>query len=170
MALTVSISISQNAGIPSQFIISDTSTGSDPGITERRVYLYNSANGTLVNDGTATPYTLWPIADATITMDVLDRDMALTVIVQWVTGSTVTYTYTNYYSFTAYTRTFLYNLSNTQSSNPAIINSTNYFGNKAIVWVCVSDSDNAVQYGDIQSAQLALDLAYYYIINASKFF
>lgn len=172
MALTVSISVAQNTGTPSQFVISDTSTGSDPSITERRVYLYDSQNNTLVNSGTTTAYTLWPIASSSITMDVLNRDMALEIIVQWVAGSTVVYTYTNEYDFDAYTNVFGYNLTVTnQLSNPAIINSTNYFSNKSLLYEFIDDADISVSVGqDIVKAQFALDSAYNLIINTNLYF
>lgn len=172
MSLTVSISISQNNGNPSQFIITDTSTGSDPGITERRVYLYTASNTTLVNSGTTTAYTLWPIASSTITMDVLTRDMGLLVVVQWLTGTTVTYTYSNSYDFDAYTNVFGYNLTVTkQLSNPQIINATNYFSNKSLLYELIDDADIAISVGeDIAKAQLALDQAYNLQINSNLYF
>ncbi len=171
MPLTVSISVSQNNGQPSVINLTDTSTGSDPGITSRRVYIYKADNTTLVPSGTTTAYTVWPIADSTIALDVLSRDFAVTIVVEWLTGSTVTYTYTNTYDFTAYTRTFLFNLSVDQLGAPIIINSTNWFSNKAIMWVCVNDADNAIAYGgNVTDAQLSLDIAYNMIVNSSKYF
>ena len=170
MAFVPLLQINQNNGSPSDFTITDVSTGSDPAITDRRIYVYISNNTTLVPAGTITAYTDWPIVDGPLTLDVLTRDFAVMIVGQWLVGSTVTYTYTNYYSFTAYTRTFLYNLSETQSTNPAIIQATNYILNKAAMWDCVFDSDNAVNYGDIQTAQLALDICYYYMTNSTKFF
>lgn len=172
MALTVSISISQNTGIPSQFVIADTSTGSDPSITGRRVYLYDSKNNILVNSGTTTAYTLWPIADSSITMDVLLRDMSLLVIVEWIAGSTIVYTYSNEYVFKAYTLLFAYNLTVTnQLSNPAIINSTNYFSNKSLLYELIDDADISVEVGqDIMKAQFALDSAYQLMVNENNYF
>lgn len=170
MPLTPAITITQNTGLPNEFVITDSSTGSDPGLTSRRVYIYTNANAALVNPGTTTAYTLWPIADASITMDVLTRDMSFLITVEWLTGSTVTYTYTNTYCFPAYTKTFLYNLSETQSTNPTIVQATDYFNNKATLWECIDDAENAVLYEDIQTSQLCLDICYFYIINSSKFF
>lgn len=170
MPLTPSIAITQNAGSPSSFIITDDSTGSDPGLTSRRVYIYTAANDNLVNTGTITDYTAWDIGDSAITMDVLERDLAVLITVQWMTGSTVTYTYSNTYCFTAYTKTFLYNLTETQSTNPSIVQSTNYFANKATMWECIDDADNATLYEDIGTAQICLDICYGFIINSSKYF
>lgn len=170
MALTVSISVSQNAGNPNSFVISDTSTGSDPGITSRRVYLYKADNTTLVNSGTTTAYTLWPIADSTITMDVLTRDTALMFVIQWMTGTSVTYTLTAYYAFTAYTNTFMYSLSVDQSTNPTIISATDFFANKTKMYSFLKEVGTSISFNDTVKAQLALDLAYNMIVNQQLYF
>lgn len=171
MPLTVSISVSQNSNIPSSFSISDTSTGSDPSITIRRVYLIKPDGTFLVPEGTLTNYIEWPIADPSITLDVLDRDLSFEILVQWLAGSTVVYEYENSYVFTAYTNIFLYNLSVEQSSNPAIINATNFFANKTKMYAFVKEADNAIAIGqDTTKAQLCLDKAAYMIQNADKYF
>lgn len=170
MALTVSISVTQNNGSPSQFLISDTSTGSDPGITSRRVYLYKADNTTLVNSGTTAAYTLWPIASSSITMDVLTRDTALMFVIQWMTGTTVTYALTGYYAFTAYTNTFLYSLSVDQSTNPTIISATDYFANKTKMYSYLKEVGTAISFNDTVKSQLALDLAYNMIVNQQLYF
>lgn len=170
MSLTVSISVAQNSGSPSSFLISDTSTGSDPGITERRVYLYKADNTTLVNSGTTTPYTPWPIANASITMDVLSRDTALMFVIQWLTGSTVTYTLTAYYAFYAYTNSFLYTLSQTQATYPSIISATDFFLNKVKVYGFIKSAATAISFNDTPNAQLNLDQAYNYEINQNLYF
>lgn len=171
MPLTVSISISQNTGIPSAFVITDTSTGSDPSITSRRLYLLKPDGTYLVPDGTTTDYVEWSIAQSSITLSVLERDMALEILVEWLAGAVVTYTYENSYVFTAYTNTFLYNLSVDQSSNPAIINATDFFANKTKMYSYVKEAENAIAIGeDTVKAQLALDRAYQMILNEDKYF
>lgn len=171
MALTVSISVAQNNGNPSDFTISDTSTGSDPSITIRRVYLTKSDGTYLVPDGTSTDYIEWPIAESSITLDVLERDMALEILVQWLAGAVVTYAYENSYPFLAYTNTFLYNLSVDQSSNPAIINATDFFANKTKMYSYVKEAENAIAVGeDTVKAQFAMDAAYQMILNEDKYF
>lgn len=172
MPLTVSISVSQNSGLPNVIVLTDTSTGSDPGITSRRVYLYKSDNTTLVPFGTTTPYTVWPISDSTISLDVLTQDTALTIVVQWLTGTTVTYTYTNEYQFPAYTKTFLYNLSVTQQlTNPNILKDTQYMFNKLQLYTYTRDAENAIAEGqDTTKAQLSFDLAQAMMNNSQLYF
>lgn len=171
MPLTVSISVTQNTGTPSEFTISDTSTGSDGSITSRRVYLTKSDGTYLVPDGTLTDYIEWDIGETSITIDVLERDTALEILVQWLAGAVVTYSYENSYVFTAYTNTFLYNLSVDQSSNPAIINATDFFANKTKMYSYVKEAENAIDIGvDITKAQFAMDKAYEMILNEDKYF
>lgn len=172
MPLVVNIEITQNNGSPNEFTIEDISTGSDPGITERRVYITDAANNPVVPDGTTTSYVVWPIADSTITLDVLPRDMAYKIIVQWLTGSSVTYTYTNYYQFPAYTKSFLYNLTVTnQLTNPDILKDQQYLFNKLQLYTYVKDAANAIEFGpDISKAQTAFDIAYNMMNNSSLYF
>lgn len=174
MALTVSISISQNNGDPASFVMTDTSTGSDGTITTRRIYLYKADNTTLVPAGTSTSYIEWPILDGPITLDVLTRDTALMIVVYWMAGTSIVYTYTNYYVFLAYTKTFLFGLSTDQTTqvlNPNILTSTNFFLNKSIMWGLTKDAQNAIDFGqDVYKAQVALDSAYEMILNEDKYF
>lgn len=171
MPLTVSITVQQNNGTPSNFTLVDTSTGSDPSITIRRVYLTKPDGTFLVPEGTTTDYIEWPIAESSITLDVLDRDRSLEILVEWLAGAVVTYEYENSYVFTAYTNTFLYNLSVDQSSNPSIINATDFFANKTRMYSYVKEAENAIAIGeDTVKAQLALDRAYQFIINEDKYF
>lgn len=174
MPLTVSISISQNSGVPSSFTITDTSTGSDATITTRRIYLFKADNTNLVPDGTTTAYVDWPIAEGPITLDVLDRDLALMIVVQWLDNTTVVYDYTNYYVFLAYTNTFLFGLSTSQSAqmlNPNILTATDFFKNKATLWGLVKDAQNAIDYGqDTVKSQYALDLAFSITSQSDKYF
>ena len=172
MALTPAITVSQNSGLPNVINITDSSTGNDPGLTSRRVYLYQSNNDNLVPDGTTTDYIEWDISDSTIAIDVLERDMALMIVVQWLTGAVVTYTYDNTYAFPAYTNTFLYNLSVTdQLSNPDIVKDTTYLFNKLQLFTYVKDAENAIsEGGDTVKAQLAFDLAYQMMTNQQLYF
>ena len=54
MPLTPNFSTSQQAGLPSDVVVTDTSTGSDVAIVARRVYLVNYAGEYVVADGTTT--------------------------------------------------------------------------------------------------------------------
>ena len=175
MPLTPNFSTSQQAGLPSNVIITDTSTGSDVAVVERRVYLVNYAGEYVVADGTTTDYTVWPLAQSSISIDCLTADTALTVTVNWVNVSGVTlYTKTILSGFTLYNETFYYSLTQGQAavSNPSyILQDTTYFQNKSKLRCLIDSGDQSVTLGyDITSAQLCYDLATAMVNNQNLFF
>lgn len=175
MPLTPNFSTSQQAGLPSDVIITDTSTGSDVAIVERRVYLVNYAGEYVVADGTTTDYTVWPLAQSSISIDCLTADTALTVTVDWVDVSGVTlYTKTVLAGFTLYNETFYYSLTQGQAavSNPSyILQDTTYFQNKSKLRCLIDSGDQAVTLGyDITSAQTCYDLATFMVTNQNNYF
>ena len=175
MPLTPNFSTSQQAGLPSNVIITDTSTGSDVAVVERRVYLVNYAGEYVVADGTTTDYTVWPLAQSSISIDCLSADTALTVTVDWVDVSGVTlYTKTVLAGFTLYNETFYYSLTQGQAavSNPSyILQDTTYFQNKSKLRCLIDSGDQSVTLGyDITSAQLCYDLATAMVNNQNLFF
>ena len=89
--LTPNFTASQSSGLPSNILLTDTSTGSDSSIVARRVYLLQADGTYLVPTGTTTQYILWAYADSTISIDVLSQDTALSITVNWVdtNGDTV---------------------------------------------------------------------------------
>lgn len=175
MPLTPNFSTSQQAGLPSDVIITDTSTGSDVAIVSRRVYLVNYAGEYVVADGTTTDYTVWPLAQSSISIDCLTADTALTVTVDWVDVSGVTlYTKTVLAGFTLYNETFYYSLTQGQAavSNPSyILQDTTYFQNKSKLRCLIDSGDQAVTLGyDITSAQTCYDLATFMVTNQNNYF
>ena len=175
MPLTPNFSTSQQAGLPSNVIITDTSTGSDVAVVERRVYLVNYAGEYVVADGTTTDYTVWPLAQSSISIDCLSADTALTVTVDWVDVSGVTlYTKTVLAGFTLYNETFYYSLTQGQAavSNPSyILQDTTYFQNKSKLRCLIDSGDQAVTLGyDITSAQTCYDLATFMVTNQNNYF
>lgn len=94
MPLTVSISAGQSLGVPSIIVITDTSTGTDATVTNRKVYLRTSTNQYLTEvqqSSSTVSFTNWPISDgATINLDVLTEASTLEVTVVWTTGAGTT--------------------------------------------------------------------------------
>jgi hypothetical protein len=175
MPLTPNFSTSQQAGLPSDVIITDTSTGSDVAIVERRVFLVNYAGEYLVADGTTTNYTVWPLAQSSISIDCLTVDTAVSVTVNWVdVGGVTLYTKTSLAGFTLFNETFYYSLTQGQAavSQPSfILQDTNYFQNKSKLRVLIDSGNQAVTLGyDITSAQVCYDLATNMVDNQNFFF
>lgn len=175
MPLTPNFSTSQQAGLPSNVIITDTSTGSDVAIVSRRVFLVNYAGEYVVADGTTTNYTPWPLAQSSISIDCLSADAALSVTVNWVDAGGVTlYTKTTLAGFTLYNLTFYYSLTQGQAaiSNPSyILQDNTYFQNKSKLKTLIESGNNAITLGyDITSAQICYDLATNLVTNQNMSF
>lgn len=83
MAFSQSFVCSQVIGDPSRIYFEDTSTGSDIGIVERRIYLQLYDGTYLVPSGTTTDYIVWPLAQTTFSVDILDADKAISIKVDW---------------------------------------------------------------------------------------
>jgi hypothetical protein len=175
MPLVPNFSTSQQAGLPSNVIVTDTSTGSDVAITGRRVFLVNYAGEYVVPSGTTTNYVVWPLAQTSISINCLTADSALSVTVNWVNSAGVTlYTKTSLAGFTLYNLTFYYSLTQGQAavSNPSfILQDTTYFQNKSKLKTLIDSGNNAITLGyDITSAQECYDLATYMVTNQNLLF
>ena len=172
MALTQNFSVTQAIGLPDELILTDTSSGSDVAITQRRVYIQDAEGNYLVESGTTTDYEVWAYADSSIILDVLTQDTACNITVQWLdVNNVVLYTKTTLYAATMNGETFYYSLTQSQTSQPLIINDTFYYTNKMILRVEIDSADNAVEYGsDIYAAQSAMDRYTNLINNSSENF
>lgn len=175
MPLVPNFTTSQQAGLPSNVIITDASTGSDVAIVSRRVFLVNYAGEYLVADGTTTNYTVWPLAQSSISIDCLSADTALQVTVNYVDAGGVTlYTKTSLAGFTLYNETFYYSLTQGQAaiSQPSyILQDTTYFSNKSKLRVLIDSGNQAVTLGyDITTAQICYDLATDMVSNQNYLF
>ncbi len=159
MPLSPNFVSSQVIGLPADIILTDSSTGSDGAITQRRVYFIQSNGDYLTPAGSSTDYVLWDYADASITIDVLEQDMALNILVQWLdVTNVVLYDKELLNLFTLYGEQFLYSLTQQQAGNPLLIEDGNFYPNKSQFR---TDLDSAVQAvslaGDQAAAQNCLD-------------
>lgn len=173
MAITPNFSESQTVGQPSILSLEDTSTGTDVTITQRRVTATKVDGTTLVEDGTSTSYEVWSgfPGTTTIDLDILDKDYALSVTVQWLTaGNAVVTSKTRLISVRMYNDTFYYQLTQAQTSNPELMNNKNYYNNKKKLSVELEAADSAMLFGGDQYAtQACLDRATYLRLNTQLF-
>lgn len=87
MPLVPNFTGTQQIGLPSCVYLTDTSTGSDVAITQRRAYIQDVQGNYLVPSGTTTDYVVWSILDTSISIDCLTQDTAPYVLVQWLNVS-----------------------------------------------------------------------------------
>ena len=172
MSFVANFQAEQFSGTPSSFTLTDTSTGSDPSITYRRVYLLQANGSFLVPQGTTTDYIVWDYADASIILDVLAQDTALSITVQWMNALNGVVTYkTTSFAFTAYNETFYYGLSQSLVGNANLSASTQWFEWMMDLRVQLDSCSQAISYAsDIYTAQAALNRATYISTNSSYFF
>lgn len=174
MALTVSFTASSVAGEPSQIIFVDTSTGSDGTITSRRIYISDTDGNFLVESGTTTEYEVWPIPLADdITLDVLTKDMAVKIVVQWLNVSNVVvYDYTiSAEGFTEYNEEFDYELTQQMTGNPLLINDNKFWDYKSKLRTLIDAGNQAIlNAADLYNAQLCYDAATNLRLNSPYFF
>lgn len=156
-----SFTTSQTLGAPSVINFLDNSTGSDGAITGRRVYMQTASGSFLVETGTSTDYELWSIANISDSFDVLSKDEALRVVVEWVNVSGVAlYSATQILGFTLYNETFDYQTTQALSGNPLLINDNRFFVNKSALREYIDSGNQAISFAaDIFAAQQCYDRA-----------
>lgn len=167
---TPNFTTSQSSGLPNIIVANDSSTGSDVNISQRRIFLLKSDGTYLVPTGTTTNYVQWALANSSINLDVLKKDMGLTITVQWLNvNNVVLYTSTISFGFTAYNETFYYGLTQGEVPivTPNIIN-TDYYQNKMLLRVFLDSGNQSISFaGDIYNAQNCYDNATYLVSNAN---
>lgn len=159
MAIVANFTAESVSGEPSQILFTDNSTGSDAAITQRRIYIATETGSFLVPTGTTTEYSAWAYASSTKTLDVLTKDYAVTVTVQWLdVNNVVLYDKTVQYGFTLYNETFDYGLTTMLSANPLLINDNAFWGNKVKLREAIDSGNQALEIaGDLYNAQQSYD-------------
>jgi hypothetical protein len=174
MPLTVSFTAESVSGEPQNILFTDTSTGSDGTITSRRIYVSDKDGNFLVEEGTATEYELWPIPlSDTITLDLLTKDYAVKIVVQWLNVSNVVvYDSTiDAIGFTEYNENFDYELTQRMTANPMLINDNRFWYNKVKLRTYINSGNNAItQDSDLVNAQLCYNAATDLRINGEYYF
>jgi len=172
LAIVANFTATQNSGEPSQIVLTDTSTGSDVSITQRRVYLAKSDGTFLVPTGTTTEYIAWSYSDTTITIDALDKDYALEVTVEWLNvTNTVLYVKVSLYGFTLYNETFDYQCSQMLSANQRLANDNNFSQNRTKLRTELDSGNQALTFAsDISASQLCYNRATDLRTNSQYFY
>lgn len=172
MALNPSFTAGQNPTSPSIVVVVDNSTGSDGSISQRRVFVQDSAGNYLVPSGTTTNYTQWSYADASIALNILQQDTAVSITVQWLdVSNTVLYTLTQQYCLDMFNKQFFYTLVQMQGVTPSIPQDSNYFSNMAIFWATLEGAENAIELAsDLSASQNCLNRCTYMQQKQSLFF
>jgi hypothetical protein len=169
MALVPNFVASQLYSNIKTITITDTSTGSDGAITTRKIYLLKP-DGNSINP--VFQFAAWNVGTSTIDItNILDRDYAVAVKVDWLNGASIVYTKTILCLFKAYSELYLYQLTQFQSANNRLTNSDRFFNNKSKLRCLIDDAIQAVELAnDHAGAQLCLNEAKKFTDNPTYFF
>jgi hypothetical protein len=175
MAITPNFTRGQTYGLPNQINLVDTSTGSDTqSITQRRVYVYDKDGNYYVQIGTTTNYEEWGDYPATTTktLNILTRDLACNVRVDWLDASNVVQQSVTILSvFVLYSITYYIFLTKAQSSNNKLKDRANFYQNYIKLLVSIKEANDSITIlSDISSSQAALNRAYSLISKPANFF
>lgn len=153
---------------PAALLFTDTSTGSDVAVVDRKILLFNSSGNLIV------PAIDWPIANASITVTPLTADIALNITVDWNnSGGTALYTKSQLFAATQYAEQFYYSLTQQQSAttNLNILNDFPYFENKSKLRTLIDSAVQAISVGaDIFSAQFCISIYQQLLNNPNLYF
>lgn len=164
--LTPNFTSTESLSSPNFITFTDTSTGSDATIVNRRIYVQLADGTYLVPSGTSTSYINWAYTDSSITLNLIEKSQSANVLVVWSDGTTDVYTKTILMEWDLYDYLFLFYLLQVQTSSPSIINDTNYYGNCLKMIVNLFNSENAtLLMDDLYSSQAALDKNFYLMNN-----
>jgi len=174
MPLTPNFSTSESLSSNNLITFVDSSTGSDISLTNRRIAIL-LANGNWLDTGgsesTTIVYHTWAIGDTSIELNLLTKSTVGDVTVDWLTGSTVTYTKTILCEWNLYDYTFLFGLLSAQTSYPARTDNQGYWQNSFKMITNLFQSEQAVELmDDLYSSQASLDRNFYMISKQSNFF
>lgn|SRR5574341_167391 len=169
MAFDADFSTSQGVDVTS-FIITDTSTGSDPNLTTRSISLFKT-DGTLLG-GSAVA---WPLSDGSTKLisGLLTRDYALNIVGTWTSSSPIpgsSYSKAKVVAFTGNSNLFALGLQNQIAALQGITNDNGFETDLAIVNSDILNTERAATYGDQGNAQARLDSIYNKIVHQNFYF
>lgn len=157
MAFSPAFTVSQSAASPNLVVLTDTSTGTDVLITQRRIYITDDTGAYIVPSGTTTDYIEWPLATNPISLNLLTQDTAANIAVQWLdVSNTVLYSDDDDYPLIEYGKQFYFYLIQQLALNPSTYQDSNYASNLALFWTYIIGAINAINIGDSLSASQAL--------------
>lgn len=155
MAFAPSFTITPT-GNPAAFTVVDTSTGSDGAIVDRQISLFTPGNVL-----TCGPIDFPLSAGSSITVAPLTTDGAFNVIVTWNnSGGPAIYTASLIFAFVQYGLQFLQSLTQSQISNPLIVNDNSWITNKLSIFLEIKSALNSIVTGQSVGAAQSCILRY----------
>lgn len=169
MAFAGDYSTSQGVDVQS-FVITDTSTGSDPNLTTRSISLFKTDNTLLGGSAIA-----WPLSDGSTKLisALLTKDYSLNIVVEWSSSSPIpgsTYTKAGIVTFVGNSDLFAEGLLQQIGARQGITNDAGFESNLALVNSDIENALRAASYADQGNSQQCLDRIYNKIVNQNLYF
>lgn len=172
MALTPNFTANQLSSDPSSLLFTDTSTGTDGTIVNRRIYV-KLANGNYLTSGgvsTTAAYDNWTYSDLTITLSLLPRSESPTITIEFWNSTALVYTITKDFCFDFGDYIFGLGLTMMQVANNNIVQDYDWYANKMKLIVNTQDAETAILYNDdILLSQNSLDRNWFMIQKQSTY-
>jgi hypothetical protein len=176
MPFVPSFTAIQVLGSPSQIEFTDTSTGSDPSIAARSIFIQLVDSTYLVEAGNPNRGSYWNINEPDIILTLLSKDIAAKVTVAWVNMfGAVLWESVSLQGFTGFNEEFDYQLTQLLTANPLLINDNDFFPSKSNLRTSIDSGNQAISIAsDLYAAQQCYDRAtnlrtssqYYFNINS----
>lgn len=165
--------ITQVAGSPANVVITSVTAGTDAAVTQRRVWVYDKDGNYIVPTGVSTQYNQWALATNPLTLDILEKDMALKFYVQWLdVNDVVLYDSTqSAVGLTLFAEQFDYEKTQLIAANSKLTQDNNYMSNKYLLRTYIDSGNQAISLAsDLVNAQLCYDEATNLRVNAQYYF
>jgi hypothetical protein len=172
MPLVPNFAASQSYATPSKITLTDSSTGSDVDLAERRVFIQDYTGAYLKESGQEANYKVWALASSSVELDLLTRDKAVKITVTYVNlAGTTLYTAIQYKCCDANSQIGKYSVLQKWVSNPGIINDANYASGIVLLETYMDGAQDAIRIGsNLTLSQQCLDGAKNMLDNQSIYF
>jgi hypothetical protein len=157
MPITPSFTVQQSSANWTNLVYTDTSTGSDPDIVVRHLYI-QKANGAYLSTE-STDYMVWAIADLTKDVNgLITQDYSLLMTVEWLDamGGDL-YTKVNLYYLGTYNSNSLYGIVQAATANPRVQFDMNYWSNLGVAFCEKQNAEFATEYYQQVKSQAAIN-------------
>lgn len=168
MAFNGAFTVAAVTGVKTSVILTDTSSGSDAGLTGRTITVYKA-------DGSVFYTTSWAIAETTKTIALFEKDRAANFKIDWISSAPLaspsTYTQSKLFVSTGYLLEEFSTMTRLQASNPVIMRDAQYYEKKGELLMEIKGAEYGIsEMEDIVAAQGCIDRAQYLIANKNLFY
>ena len=168
MPISPAFTVGNNSSVQQQnFVVTDTSTGSDGTVTKFVLTIYDDSNTQIA--GSPVTFTYTP--NATYNVSILTQDIAVNLVASWqTTGGAIQATTSQIFVFTGFLEWFYYGLIQQVAANNNLFRDRNFFANLSQLRTLIDSANQALNIGNsIFNAQAMILLGQYMVTNSNLF-